>query len=120
LRRGEVYIERLSTREAGRPIDVPDGLIHHWLGTVFVPGASLGQALDLLQDYDRHAEIYSPAIARRAAFTACASRRSLIRVRHKSTSIRSDRMAGISGGFIRTGGFWNETPVHTYSAKRFH
>ena len=64
VRRGEVYIERLSTREAGKPIDVPGGLIHHWLGAVFVPDATLDQALDLLQDYDRHAEIYRPAIAR--------------------------------------------------------
>ena len=29
LSRGEVYIERLSTREAGKSIDVPNGLIHH-------------------------------------------------------------------------------------------
>ncbi len=64
VRRGEVYIERLSTREAGKPIDVPGGLIHHWLGAVFVPDATLDQALDLLQDYDRHADIYRPAIAR--------------------------------------------------------
>jgi hypothetical protein len=64
LRRGEVHIQRLSTREAGKSIDVPSGLIHHWLGAAFVPGASLDQALALLQDYDRHAEIYRPAIAR--------------------------------------------------------
>jgi hypothetical protein len=64
VKRGEVYIERLSTREAGKSIDVPDGLIHHWLGAVFVPDASLTRALDLLQDYDRHAEIFRPAIAR--------------------------------------------------------
>ena len=31
---------------------------------MFAPEASFGQALDLLQDYDRHAEIFSPAIAR--------------------------------------------------------
>jgi hypothetical protein len=64
LRRGEIYIERLTTREAGKQIDVPDGLIHHWVGAVFAPGASLGEALDLLQDYDRHAEVFGPAIAR--------------------------------------------------------
>jgi hypothetical protein len=64
VRRGKLYIERLTTREAGKSIDVPDGLIHHWLGAVFVPAASLAQALDLLQDYDHHAEIYRPAIAR--------------------------------------------------------
>ena len=64
LLRGELHIERLSTREAGTPIDVPGGLIHHWLGAVFVPGVGLNQALDLLQDYDRHAEIYRPNVAR--------------------------------------------------------
>jgi hypothetical protein len=64
VQRGELYVERLTTREAGKSIDVPDGLIHHWLGAVFVPDASLVQALDLLQDYDHHAEIYRPAIVR--------------------------------------------------------
>lgn len=64
VQRGELYIERLTTREAGKTIDVPDGLIHHWLGAVFVPDASLAQALELLQDYDHHAEIFRPAIAR--------------------------------------------------------
>ena len=63
LRRGELHIERLSTREAGKSIDVPDGLIHHWLGTVFIPGATLERTLELLQDYDRHSEIFRPAIA---------------------------------------------------------
>jgi hypothetical protein len=64
LRRGQVEIERLSTREAGKTIEVPGGLIHHWVGVVFVPGATLVQALDLLQDYDHHADIYRPAITR--------------------------------------------------------
>lgn len=64
LGRGELYIERLQTHDAGKTIDVPDGLIHHWLGAVFVPDVKLDQALDLLQDYDHHAEIYRPAITR--------------------------------------------------------
>ena len=64
VKRGEVYIERLSAREAGKTLDVPGGLIHHWLGAVFVPGTTLRQAVDLLQDYNRHAEIFRPAIAR--------------------------------------------------------
>jgi hypothetical protein len=64
LRRGEFVIEALETREAGRRIDVPDGLIHHWIGVVFVPGATVDQAVALLQDYDRHADIYAPNVAR--------------------------------------------------------
>lgn len=63
LKSGRLVIERLETRENDASIDVPDGLIHHWLGVVFVPGKTLAEAVDLLRDYDRHAEIYRPAIA---------------------------------------------------------
>lgn len=64
LGRGELVIERVATRDGAERINVPDGLIHHWLGLVFVPGATVDQALALLQDYDRHAEIYRPTVAR--------------------------------------------------------
>jgi hypothetical protein len=64
LRRGELLIERLTTEDAGQPLEAPGGLIHHWLGVVFVPEATVDQALALLQDYDQHAKIYAPAIAR--------------------------------------------------------
>jgi hypothetical protein len=64
LRSGGFIIERLWTKASGKDIDVPDGMIHHWLGTVFVPGVSADRAIALLQDYDRHAEIYKPAVAR--------------------------------------------------------
>ena len=64
VRRGELVIERLTTREDGKTIDVPGGLMHHWLGAVFVPRATVDQALALLQNYDEHASIYRPAVAR--------------------------------------------------------
>ena len=64
LRAGAFVIERLTTNTSdGKKIEAPDGLIHHWLGAVFVPGALLDQAIALLQDYDRHATIYAPAVA---------------------------------------------------------
>lgn len=64
LERDAVLIERLTTRDGAKEILVPDGLVHHWVGLVFVPGATVDRALALLQDYDRHAEIYRPAVAR--------------------------------------------------------
>ena len=39
VQRKELSIERLETRENGREIDVPGGMIHHWVGTAFVPGS---------------------------------------------------------------------------------
>ena len=64
IRRGEVYIERLQTREAGKNIDIPGGLVHHWVGAVFVPGATVERAVQMMQDYDRHSEIFTPNVAR--------------------------------------------------------
>jgi hypothetical protein len=64
LARGELWIERLVTQDAGKQIDVPGGLIHHWVGAVFIPGAKLDQAVALLQDYDHHAQIYQPRVVR--------------------------------------------------------
>jgi hypothetical protein len=64
LKAGKLVIERLETRDNGEAIDVPDGLVHHWLGVVFVPGKSVAEAVELLRDYDRHADIYRPAIQR--------------------------------------------------------
>jgi hypothetical protein len=64
LRQGGVIVEKLQTREGSTSIDVPDGLIHHWVGTVFVPGAGVNEAVALMQDYDRHSQYFSPAIAR--------------------------------------------------------
>jgi hypothetical protein len=63
-RAGHVVVERLRTRDSGRPIEVPDGMIHHWVGVIFVPGATAAHAVALMQDYDRHAGLFTPAIER--------------------------------------------------------
>ena len=63
LRRGELVIDRFTTRQSGKEIAIPDGMVHHWIGVVFIPGATVDKALSLLQDYDHHAQIYAPAVA---------------------------------------------------------
>jgi hypothetical protein len=64
LQHGEILIEPLRTTVDGNPIRVPHGLIHHWSGTVFIPGAVLSQMLAVLQDYDNHPSIYKPTVQR--------------------------------------------------------
>jgi hypothetical protein len=64
LAAGRLVIERLQSRENGNEIDVPDGLIHHWVGVIFVPRGTAAAAVSLLQDYNRHADIFKPAIDR--------------------------------------------------------
>ena len=62
LRGGELVIERLETRENGDKITVPDGRIHHWIGTSLIAGVTLDKTMALVQDYARYAEIYSPDV----------------------------------------------------------
>src|SRR5215831_20463855 len=58
LRRGEVTVDRLRATDNGHRIDVPDGLIHHWIGSIFVPNVSLRTAVAVLQDFDQHADLF--------------------------------------------------------------
>jgi hypothetical protein len=60
---GEVISEKLQTVDLSGRLSTPGALIHHWVGMIFIPGASLAQVLAVVQDYDRHAEYYKPDVA---------------------------------------------------------
>lgn len=62
LRNGEVITDRLQTREHGQPIAVPGGLIHHWTGTIFIPGVTLAETLAFLEDYENQYKFYGPDV----------------------------------------------------------
>jgi len=64
LHEGKMVIERLETLDGGKKINVPGGLIHHWIGTVFIPGATLGQTLALEKDYNHHQDYFRPDVVR--------------------------------------------------------
>jgi hypothetical protein len=64
LRNGQLVIERLDTLDSGKTIPVPRGIIHHWIGTAFVPGATLGQTVAFMEDYDHKTEYFKPDIVR--------------------------------------------------------
>jgi hypothetical protein len=64
LKRGEVLVHQLSTLDNGKPVSCPGGLIHHWVGVVFVPGAKLDDVLGVLQDYDHQSTYYAPDVER--------------------------------------------------------
>jgi hypothetical protein len=64
LRGGQVEIRQLRTRLRDREIEVPDGLVHHWVGIVFIPGGTIERTLQVLQDYGHHQVIYAPHVRR--------------------------------------------------------
>jgi hypothetical protein len=64
LQRGEVVSARLKTPDPTGWVHTPGALIHHWVGTVFIPGVSLRQALATVEDYDHHSHYFGPEVAK--------------------------------------------------------
>jgi len=64
LAHGELEIEQRNSFSAGHEIPCPEGIIHHWEGLAFIPGAHLDDVLKVLQDYDRHSLYYAPDVVR--------------------------------------------------------
>ena len=59
VRKGEVVISPVGPQNPRR---VPSGLIHDWIGAVFIPNASLKDTLAVLSDYARYKEIFQPTV----------------------------------------------------------
>jgi hypothetical protein len=59
LRRGEILVEAMTGSGTRR---VPDGLIHHWVGALFIPDATLESVLAVAHDYDHYKDIYGPKV----------------------------------------------------------
>ena len=65
LKQSEIFMDRLETLDSsGHRINIPDGLIHHWIGAIFVPRTTVKQAIELAQDYNHHQDIYKPEVVR--------------------------------------------------------
>ncbi|WP_148210085.1 hypothetical protein [Candidatus Korobacter versatilis] len=45
-----------------KPIHVPQGLIHDWVGAAYIPRVKVSQVLRVVQDYDNHKQIYKPDV----------------------------------------------------------
>jgi hypothetical protein len=68
-------------------IEVPGGLVHHWVGSTFVRGVTLRQAIDASSDYARYSAVYKPVIASRV-------------LEHKDDTFRVHMRLRQSGGGI--------------------
>jgi len=63
-RKRRVHDGEVLTSPVGKngPKSVPHGLIHHWVGAVFVPGVHLEDVLAVARDYGRYKEYYAPNV----------------------------------------------------------
>jgi hypothetical protein len=61
-RTGEVLVA--SHDLPGHPHRVPRGLIHHWIGAIFLPNVTLDNVTRVLDDYDRYEDFYRPVVVK--------------------------------------------------------
>jgi hypothetical protein len=59
VRGGEIVI---APAPGQNPKKIPGGLIHHWMGAVFVPNLKLDDILQVTRDYDHYQDFYRPSV----------------------------------------------------------
>ena len=59
VRQGEILISPVG--EAG-PQRVNDGLIHDWIGAVFIPNVGINDVFAVVQDFSRYKDFYKPTV----------------------------------------------------------
>jgi hypothetical protein len=59
VRAGEILAAPANPQN---PKAVAGGLIHHWIGAVFIPHARLDDVLEVTSDYDRYKDFYQPSV----------------------------------------------------------
>jgi hypothetical protein len=68
VRRGEVVIAPVVGRGT---VAVPHGLVHDWVGAIFIPSATVDNLRAVVHDYDNYQQMYRPVVtsSRRLACT---------------------------------------------------
>lgn len=95
---------------AGGMIHVPNGLIHDWTGTVFIPGAHTNDVTAVLQDYQAYAATYRPAVIQSHLVNRD---RNQFRYQLKFQANSFGVKAGLLGDFRSI--YWTEDARHSYS-----
>src|SRR5690348_1675937 len=60
---------------ATNPQKIPGAMIFDWVGTVFIPGASLQRTIRMLQDYDHRAEYFADVVTSSRLFCSVGASR---------------------------------------------
>jgi hypothetical protein len=59
VRAGKIVVSPVGKKV---PKPVPSGLIHDWMGAVFIPDVRLGDVLSAVRDYAHYPEFYKPTV----------------------------------------------------------
>jgi hypothetical protein len=59
LRSGEILVDSVGNKNPKR---VPQGLIHDWVGAVYLPNTRIEDVLAVVRNYDRYKNYYAPSV----------------------------------------------------------
>lgn len=59
VRAGDIVV---APAPGPNPKKVPGGLIHHWMGSMFLPHMTIERVVEVTRDYDRYKDYYQPAV----------------------------------------------------------
>lgn len=67
VRKGEIVVAPVVGKGSQ---EVPNGLIHDWIGAAFIPHATIESLLAVVHDYDRYQDLYKPVVIQSKALAA--------------------------------------------------
>jgi len=108
LRQGDILIDKVGES----PTKLPGALVHHWVGTAFVPSATLAQTLAVVRDYDHLWQYYQPEVVRSKLLSQQGDdlRISMRLRKHKAVTVVLDTEYAVHNGQL--------DPEHRYGISR--
>ena len=96
LKRGETVVGEMETREAGKAIQVKDGIVHHWVATVLLPGVKIDRAMAFVGDYAKYPQAFAPLVTR-ASVSSQSEGRDVVAMR---TSVKKVITVTMDGDYV--------------------
>jgi len=99
VRAGEIVVSPVDRQSPRR---VPSGLIHDWVGAIFIPDVSIKEVLTVLSDYGHYKEFYRPTVidSKAIATTEAKDRFSLL-LMNKSFLLKTALDADYESCYVR-------------------
>ena len=91
LRRGEVVI---APATANGTESVPNGLIHDWIGAVFIPHATIESLGAVVHDYNKYQQVYRPVVTASRTLACTEARQEFLMVWQRRILFVSAAMQG--------------------------
>ena len=90
-RRGEVIVAPVK---ANGMQGVPNGLIHDWIGVVFIPDATIDSLRAVLHDYDNYKQVFRPLVTKSETIACAEAKREFLMVWQTRALLVSVAMQG--------------------------